>query len=160
MKIKIFLSTLAFSLVMVACSERTEGEITANNYQANSAQSLSKVDKASVSFTFRLGRVSKNCGGFGVCELSALGVTIVEGPVKITVTHNLDSETPDFALKGSYELNSAEQLDGLDDTTFYVDQDFYSSDQDGVKYVFHKGEYTYDPTIGKFGGYAIQVTTL
>lgn len=58
--------------------------------------------KVDISFTFRLGRASKNCAGFGVCELSALGVTIVEGPIKITVSHQF-GETADFdlGLKGS-----------------------------------------------------------
>lgn len=118
--------------------------------------------KASVSFTFRLGRVSKNCGGFGVCELSALGVTIVEGPIKITVSHSFDEGAPDFdsGLKASYLLNSADELDGMEDKTFYVDQDFYSSDEDGVNYIFHKGEYIFDPNLGEFGGYAINVNAL
>lgn len=91
--------------------------------------------------------------------MSALGVTIVEGPIKITVTHSFDEDAPDFELKATYKLNSSEELEGLEETTFYVDQDFYSSDEDGVKYVFHKGEYSFDPTIGEFGGYAINVTT-
>ena len=138
--------------------ETATEEITINKLQKESAMS-SNMKKSSISFTFRLGRVSKNCGGFGVCELSALGVTIVEGPIKITVTHSFDEDAPDFELKATYKLNSSEELEGLEDTTFYVDQDFYSSDEDGVKYVFHKGEYSFDPTIGEFGGYAINVTT-
>jgi len=162
MKIKIFVSALALSLGIVACAERTaeeEVQISKNNFQKESTMSQS-MKKSSISFTFRLGRVSKNCGGFGVCELSALGVTIVEGPIKITVTHSFDEETPDFGLRASYALNSANDLDGLEDTTFYVDQDFYSSDEEGVRYVFQKGEYHFDPTIGKFGGYAIDVKEL
>ena len=160
MKIKIFLCSLALSFGIIACSERAQEEITTNKYQEKSTLSQTMKGKGSVSFTFRLGRASKNCAGFGICELSALGVTIVEGPVKITVTHSFDEDAPDFELKGTYKLNSAEELKGLEDTTFYVDQDFYSSDEDGVKYVFHKGEYNFDPTIGQFGGYSIDVTTL
>lgn len=166
MKIKIFLSMFALSLGMIACSDRVEGEMTTSNHQEKNAPSLNKIDKGSISFTFRLGRVSRDCGGFGVCELSAVGVTIVQGPVHITVSHNLDPDAPDFSLNGAYKLNSAEELDaagelnGDGDTTFYIDQDFYSSDEDGDKYLFHKGAYKFDPSIGEFGGYPIDVTQL
>lgn len=160
MKFKIFLSALTLSLAMVACSERNDEGTPIKQQQENKQSSNVKKLNGNVSFSFRLGRVSKRCAGFGICELSALGVTIVEGPIKVTVTHSLDPQVPDFQLKGYYELNSAEDLKDLDDTTFYVDQDFYSADEDGVRYVFHKGEYTLDPTIGKYGGYAIDVTTL
>lgn len=77
MKIKIFLYSLTLSLGIIACSERTQEEITTNEYQDKSTLSQTMKGKGSVSFTFKLGRVSKNCKGLGVCELSALGVTIV-----------------------------------------------------------------------------------
>lgn len=90
----VLLCSLAISLGMIACNERTEEHITTKNLQKENFMSES-MKKASVSFTFRLGRVSKNCGGFGVCELSALGVTIVEGPIKITVTKSFEDDVPE-----------------------------------------------------------------
>ena len=76
MKNKILISSLAFSLVLASCNERVADEIPTNKLQKESVMSHS-MKKGSVSFTFRLGRVSKNCAGLGICELSALGVTIV-----------------------------------------------------------------------------------
>ena len=166
MKIKFFLCTLALSLATIACSERTDADevgMSTNTYQKEKIKSQSQnMKKSSISFTFRSGRASKNCAGFGVCELSALGVTIVEGPIKITVTHQFGEGTPDWesGLKSSYLLTSANELDGMEDTTFYVDKDFYSADEEGTKYIFHKGEYRFDPTLGEFGGYAIDVNEL
>ena len=166
MKIKFFLCTLALSLATIACSERTDADevgMSTNTYQKEKIKSQSQnMKKSSISFTFRSGRASKNCAGFGVCEMSALGVTIVEGPINITVTHQFGEGTPDWesGLRASYLLNSANELDGLEDTTFYVDKDFYSADEEGTKYIFHKGEYRFDPTLGEFGGYAIDVNEL
>lgn len=166
MKIKFYVCTLAMSLATIACSERTVEEevvMSQNNYQKENIKSQSEtMKKASISFTFRLGRASKNCAGFGVCELSALGVSIVEGPIKITVTHSFEDDANDFdlGLKASYLLTSANELDGMDDTTFYVDKDFYSADKEGTRSIFHKGEYRFDPSLGEFGGYAIDVNEL
>lgn len=118
-------------------------------------------DGAVASFTFRLGRASKDCDGWGICELSAAGIVIVKGPKKVVkIEHSFEQGTPPFQMRGLFSLDSADELNGLDDTTFYVDQDFYTTDEDGNNFIFHRGEYSFDPKVGDFGGYVINVSKI
>lgn len=159
-KIMIF---IAMSFAMIGCSERglnEEPELIINNSYENSI--LSAKGGGNVSFTFRLGRVSKNCAGWGICELKAFGAQIV-GP-KVTIS--LDPKQPPFddselnTHKAYYEFETGNELDGLDDTTFYVDENFYVTDDEDNSFKIHQGEYDFDPSIGEFGGYFLKVTKI
>lgn len=162
MKKQILLGAFAIFLSTVSCSEREEVAATSSSVnQVENTLVSRNPDGAGASFTFRLGRASKNCAGWGICELSAAGIVIVKGPKKILkLEHSFEEETPPFQMDAYYRLDSTDELNGLDDTTFYVDQDFYTTDEEGNNFIIHRGEYSFDPSIGEFGGYAIHVSKI
>lgn len=149
---------MSLALIASSCSDRSESEITDNIVNSTKNNVSSKKPTPVASFAFDLGRKSNNCKGRGICELAAFGISIVSPPKPkaiMNITLYSDSETPQY--RAVYELDSELQID---DTTFYVDEDFYGVDEENNKYKIHQGNYDLDPEIGIFGGYSIIVTKL
>ncbi len=149
------------SIAMIGCSERSATEeLPINSDKTYENSNLSARTRGTVSFTFTYGRASKDCQGFGICKLAAFGVYIVGAP-KINVS--LEPAQPPFVLdtyKAYHALETGYEINGLDDTTFYVDEDFYITDDEENTFKIHQGEYDFDSSIGSFGGYLLNVTKI
>lgn len=115
----------------------------------------SRIDGAGVGFLLDLGRASRACKGFGVCEIVACWLVIYDGKMATPTSNQIITVTG--GQKGSEHL-TLELNNSLDptkfDTNFYIDADLTSS---GNEAVIKKGTYVLDRSIGKFGGYKIPV---
>ncbi len=176
MKKLFFLALL--TLVMFSCNrneqyqneplqELTSKDISFVNYTKilnNEVLNIKVPSGGSVGFEFTLGRKSRNCHGFGICELTAFWVEIYKGGQS---ENPADSKFTGLIIEeeaSSESKTAAKALLVLDndidentyDTTFYVDEDVYL----GTDYIIMKGEYQLDNSIGNFGGYSIPVQKL
>jgi hypothetical protein len=112
-----------------------------------------KVNGGGVGFLFDLGRASKRCRGFGICDVVAFWIVIYK---QVEPKNNQLS----VGIKGEKgkEYIMLQLNNNLDptkfDTNFYIDQDIITNKDITVK----KGTYNIDKTIGAFGGYKIPVT--
>ena len=110
---------------------------------------------AGVGFLLDLGRSSRHCRGFGICDVVAFWIVIYKGapPTSNQVVVDVKGEKGNEFLL--VELNNS--LNPLDfDTNLYVDSDLKSIDNEAV---IKRGTYKLDSTIGNFGGYKIPVTS-
>lgn len=150
------------AILAVGCSERTEvipameSDMTNHTNEEIIAKANGKPGVVA-SFIFTLGRQSRDCKGFGVCEVVFLGIAIIEMPDKPEekVAEIIASETGD--LMGIYLLD--EPLE-LEDDNFYIDTDFTESDEEGNRYMIMSGIYEFNPELGNYGGYQFDVTRL
>lgn len=96
--------------------------------------------------SFRLGRASRSCFRFGVCEIIIFGWTIYnKGTVNLTIESPLSNP---FTI-----IELSKELDGTKfDTNFYVDEAIKTKDG---KITVVKGIYKLNKSIGKFGGYKV-----
>lgn len=116
-------------------------------------------------FEFRLGRKSRNCEGFGVCELTAIWIEIYGKENEklsesdytgiITKTNNIifqdNSEEYGAFLFLAEEINNEKF-----NTTLVIDEDIRVNNN----YIVKKGSYQLDKRLGDFGGYKLDVEKL
>nr|WP_314495672.1 hypothetical protein [uncultured Chryseobacterium sp.] len=111
------------------------------------------------SFEFTLGRVSKECAGFGVCGLVVFSIDIIDLPPtsapKSTPLVGDIIQNPNNEFSALIYLNQNVDPNQYD-TVFYIDQDFNA----GENYLLKAGEYQLDNSIGEYGGYKIIVEQL
>ena len=154
---KLFL-VCSLSLCFVACTERVEQipeVIASQNVQASIESENPRA--VVVSFTFTPGRQSKDCKGFGVCELVAFGIGIIELPPKPeTPKADIFAES-NGKFTAHYLLAEANQLS---DTTLYIDNDLTGTDENDQSYIIKSGAYAIDYSMGEFGGYVMDVEKL
>jgi len=154
-RMNIFILLLSMTLISIACVER-EGLIANNDKTSSAAIDNGMFNKGkpalAVDFTFTLGRKSKRCQGFGVCEIVFLGLVIIEGPEKPKASIE-ETERGDFVAKFflTEGINPPEE-----DTNLYIDEDMTES-YDGYEYTIKAGVYPLDINLGEFGGYLISV---
>ena len=105
-------------------------------------------DDASKVLIVKLGRKSKNCFKFGICEVCAFcGEARVDAGNNIEVPVNEDNS-------GEYiELHLGNDLGDEFDSNIYIDEDLY--DENSGELLFSQGVYSIDDSLGSFGGYRI-----
>ncbi|RUT71794.1 hypothetical protein D0817_03665 [Flavobacterium cupreum] len=121
------------------------------------------------------GRASKNCGGWGLCnaewfpiEEAPIDPPIIEVPElegksskQYSVPQNGGSTILEFDAKTNkhyIDILLAESVPSDipgSAITFKIDKDFSLNLKSGKNLVFHSGNYTYDKSLGDFGGYRI-----
>jgi hypothetical protein len=116
--------------------------------------SSNKIKGAGVGFLLDLGRASRKCRGFGVCDVVAFWIVIYKG-----APANSNQLVADIKGEkgGEYlllELNTPLNSE-IFDTNFYIDNDLTSKENQAT---ITKGIYSLDPSIGNFGGYKIPVS--
>lgn len=113
-----------------------------------------KIKGAGIGFLFDLGRASRRCRGFGICDVVAFWIVIYKGPPPTSnqVVVEIKGEKDDEYLM--IQLNNALDSEKFD-TNFYVDEDLSSPKNEAT---IKKGDYALDKSIGDFGGYKIPVT--
>ncbi|AFR35934.1 hypothetical protein [Riemerella anatipestifer] len=129
----------------------------------------SKIDGGGAGFSFILGRQSRNCNGFGVCEVTAFWIEIYTRSVNSDKLARSTDKFTGLITKSSStvgELNDSEYCallvleNKIDETkfntSFTVDKDVYVED----KYVIKRGVYPLDKSIGENGGYKLDVVKL
>lgn len=123
-------------------------------YGTDVTLSDSKVKGVGVGFLFELGRASRRCRGFGICDVIAFWVVIYKGPKP--TSHQLVAEIKGEKGKEYLLLELNNHLNSKEfDTDFYVDDDLSSSKDEAT---IKKGIYALKDSIGNFGGYKIPVT--
>lgn len=124
-----------------------------------------EIDGGGVGFEFILGRKSRNCHGFGICEVSAFWIDIWESKDEKLSENNftgLITKTSNLSVKylNSNEYSAflflAKEIDNRYDTAFIIDEDVFVD----KRYIIKKGIYLLDDTLGKYGGYQLNVEKL
>lgn len=112
------------------------------------------------------GRTSKDCKKFGLCDFvdcwacCEQGGVIVDCPTAERIpnsgTITIDLQTNIGYLVIELDPLYSDQADAiLNQKTLYVDEDIVKSNA-----ILHSGEYLFDPTIGEYGGYSLDVTRI
>lgn len=126
-----------------------------------------RVDGVNVGFEFELGRKSRNCHGFGLCELSAFWIDIYsdkgdkiiskenKSTGVITKTSNIVFEDNGNEY-GAFLFLANNVDDEKFDMTLVIDEDIRVNNQ----YIVKKGSYHLDERLGDFGGYQLGVEKL
>ena len=109
-----------------------------------------------LTFTMDIGRKSRGCRGFGICQLSAFGIEIVSLP---TSPMGRIIKNDNGIYQARIDLN-AKVDDNSFDTIFYIDEDIIVPYM-GKIYTFKKGEYNLQYTDdSEFGSYFITVDVI
>lgn len=106
-----------------------------------------------VGFLFEIGRASRGCRGWGICDVIAFWIVIYKG-APVTQTQAISYVE---GIKGNEHIiiKINNKLDeNKFDSNFYLDKDLLSTDR---KATIKKGIYKLDNSIGSFGGYKIPV---
>lgn len=131
----------------------------------SSIKESAMIDGGSVGFEFTIGRKSRGCQGFGICELTAFWIEIY-GKEKdklsesdytgiITKTNNIIFQ--DNGEEYGAFLFLAEEINNEKfDTTLVIDEDIRVNNN----YIVKKGLYQLDKRLGDFGGYKLDVEKL
>ncbi|MDO5616776.1 MAG: hypothetical protein Q4G16_11330 [Cruoricaptor ignavus] len=149
--------------------EVTKNDVSFVNYTKllNNETFTSKIDGGGVGFEFSLGRQSRNCNGFGVCQLTAFWVEIYKTstPLKsdskftgVITKNKLFTESGKSSEVGYNAFLVLEnKIDkSLFNTDFYIDKDINVDN----KYIVKEGVYLLDETLGDYGGYKLDVIKL
>lgn len=107
------------------------------------------------------GRTSMNCTGFGLCHFQSCTFCCTEGDVIVSCRDKtripnsgiitIYNDTNQGFLTISLDISIDEQSEAIKNAkTLYLDTDLYSKD-----ITLYKGEYKFDKSIGKYGGYVV-----
>ena len=167
MKKIFYLSNLILFLITLLSCENSDNlsEIKSNN---NTLSSLSAKKEYHIYFADwdEWGRSSKSCNGWGLCNFRDCWSCCVDEGVILncnekTVNYNsgkvvLDSETKQGFLIIELNINNNIQKQAI------INKEILSLDNDltSTKTILHKGEYVFDSSIGKYGGYKINASGL
>jgi hypothetical protein len=150
---KLIIAISLFSLV--ACKKETN--------RTNLNDTNSKMSKSEMQTTARKkvifdaawdgwGRTSRNCDGWGLCNFQSCWNCEPFG--KYSGTIEVDDVTKEGYLYVSLDPSEEIQNKAIQNKEiFYVDKDLEDKNA-----TVHKGEYKFDSSIGKNGGYKISVT--
>lgn len=98
------------------------------------------------------GRASKGCDGWGLCNFQSCW--FCEPLAKNVGTVEVDATTLDGYLYIALDPSDATQAAAIKAReTFYVDQDINNPNA-----TVYKGAYSFDPAIGNYGGYQLNIT--
>lgn len=108
------------------------------------------------------GRTSRGCKGFGLCHFRSCTFCCTQGDVivschdKTRVPNSgiikIDKETNQGFLTISLDSSIEEQKDAINNKeTLYLDTDLYSEN-----IILYKGDYEFDTSVGKYGGYIVK----
>lgn len=167
---KKLLLLLTLSLSIMACQENMESSekskyiseenlsdltntvkfASFENYESNS-----RITKFVIA-TVRLYKKKNGCSGLGVCEACIgscrMAVNEDDRIVQVPIITEFEDPYLELQLKESTEID-AELL------TFEIDE-AWQLDADEQTYILNIGEYSFDETIGQFGGYKIPLSVL
>jgi hypothetical protein len=157
---------IALAFISIGCNnqndllENSPKKELSENFILKKQSSNEKVDGAGIDITITLGRVSRNCHGFGICELT-IGIVIIGEPKPPKLPREIPAEI-EQDVNGKYfskiELN--QNVDSnIYDTNFYIEEDLAIS-YENKTYIIKKGIYELNSNIGKFGGYKLDITTI
>jgi len=96
-----------------------------------------------------LGRKSRNCFGFGVCEV-CIGCTPISQENMIPATINNNS-----TLGNYFEFYLDAPLSPEFDSNIYIDENIYNEDTGEL--ILEQGVYPLNSTLGNFGGFIVQL---
>lgn len=103
-----------------------------------------------------LGRKSRNCFGFGICEIG-FDSMIMSDEIYSTYSTSQSNQPKLPELKYNEFIFLDKELDdNIFDTTLIIEEDIVVNNQ----YLVKKGEYQLDKSIGKFGGYKLNFIKL
>lgn len=153
------------SLVFVACSENEETQINSKSVLENNSNVTNKKE-------FHIhhaewdgwGRTSRNCDGFGLCHYSDCWFCCTENEVVVNCNDKkripnageitIFDETKTGYLTIKLDPTDSIHLDAINNAKIlYIDENISSE-----KTILHKGEYLFDASIGKHGGYKISAS--
>lgn len=108
------------------------------------------------------GRTSRGCKGFGLCNFQSCSFCCTEGDVIVSCEDRkrvpnsgiikIDKETKQGFLTISLDVAIPEQNQAISKKeTLYLDSDLISE-----TIILYKGEYKFDQTVGKYGGYLVK----
>ena len=118
----------------------------------------------------RWGRIKRNCDGWGFCDAHSCffccvdannDYAIVDCETGEPVAQNSIPGTLNPATNEGYfniELNPSVQIEAdaiQNKEVFYIDEDIIADDL-----LIHKGDYSFDTSIGSYGGYKILVSKI
>ena len=152
-RMNIYILLLSMTLISIACMQRDDLMLSNDNVNGSPIDS-STFNKGKpgvgVVFSFILGRQSKNCRGFGVCEVIFIGIVIIELPEQPKASFE---ETDEGMFVAKFLLKEG-MSPPEEDTNFYIDRDIIEV-YDGHEYTIKEGVYAFDSSLGDFGGYII-----
>ncbi len=110
------------------------------------------------------GRTSRDCRGFGLCNFTSCTFCCIENGVIVSCNNsnripnsgvaNIDKKTNKGFLTIKLDPIFSDQKDAISNReTLHIDIDLT---KDG--FTLHKGEYAFDSSMGKHGGYNVKVT--
>jgi hypothetical protein len=110
------------------------------------------------------GRTSKNCKGFGLCNFQSCTFCCTENGVIVECNNKnrvpnsgvieIDKVTNEGFLTISLDVAFKEQNDAVKNTeTLYLDEDLHSGN-----ITLYKGEYKFNNSVGRYGGYLIKAS--
>ncbi|USL96005.1 hypothetical protein D1J36_002530 [Riemerella anatipestifer] len=190
---KLIFTCLVSCVLLVSCRQ-DKGFVDKDEFQTNSALISKQVSFSDFSktktileesgiisengmgagFEFVLGRKSRDCHGFGICEVTMIWIDIwnskdtlkSNGTTNtfkgvIVKNKNIQSENinnfknDDRIYTGYVILDDKIQIEGFD-TTLYVDEDINVNN----KYIIKSGAYPMIKKLGDYGGYELRIEKL
>ncbi|PYE78632.1 hypothetical protein DFQ11_1255 [Winogradskyella epiphytica] len=163
--------SISLSVVLFSC-ESDEAIQNVDNQETNI---VSEINAKSGPVKFKVyfatwdewGRSSKDCKGWGLCNYTSCWFCCIDENEDIvdcntsqsvdnsgTITINPITNLGHLVI----ELNPSVTIQNdaiVNQKTFYIDNDIITTDA-----IVHKGDYSFDSSIGLFGGYSIDVTQL
>ena len=165
-KIKFISLLTMLMLVLFSCSKEDndtqslskslDSNFELSNLESNTGNFNKEIDGVVVGFRFILGRNSKKCRKFGVCEVVAFWIGIYV-PDKISAREKA-VEIREIDGNKFFELGFEEDMSSYpeNELSFEIEEDITFEGKDGAIYI-DRNSIPFDASIGEFGGYRVPV---
>ncbi len=161
------MSSLIF-LMFISCSENEEVIINSEQVSKNNTNEdyLKEEKKFHIYYSDwdGWGRASRNCDGWGLCGYTDCWFCCTENGVVVNCNDQqrisnageiiIFDDTSIGYLTIKLDPDNSEHLDAINNQkVLHIDNDISS-----IKTTLHKGDYLFDSTIGKYGGYIVNAS--
>jgi hypothetical protein len=169
MKKIIYLIAICIAVLFTSCTKEVDSSLLpANKTSIKTKQTGNQTNSPTYHFVYvtwsSFGRAGLYCLGWGLCEFEGCfnccteNGQIVDCPTSMPVERAGIIRIPDGEKEGvlTITLNPSyiEQANAIsNELTLIVDVDI---DNDG--YIIHEGNYSFDSSVGNYGGYILNVT--